>query len=66
MHTAGVTARSALADNHANAASLHAPCAVPHRGADEAAHLLKRLFRGFDVSLALKLWNRVDHFGGVD
>ncbi len=31
--------------------------AVAHRGADEASGLLKRLFRSFDGSVALRLWN---------
>ena len=59
MHTAGVASRSAPpADGQAaNAAALRAPWAVPHRGADEVSDLLKRLFRGFDGSLALRLWN---------
>ena len=33
------------------------PRAVAHRYADEASDLLQRLFRGFDGSLALRLWN---------
>ena len=35
----------------------HEPGAVAHRYADEASDLLQRLFRGFDGSLALRLWN---------
>ena len=42
----------------AHAAALLGPWgAVAHRGADEASALLKRLFRGFDGSVALRLWN---------
>ena len=37
--------------------SRHEPGAVAHRRADEASDLLKRLFRSFDGSLALRLWN---------
>jgi len=61
MHTAGVASRPApQADGQAaNAAALSAPSGVPHRGADEASDLLKRLFRSFDGSLALRLWNGI-------
>ena len=42
----------------AHAAALLGPWgAVAHRGADEASALLKRLFRSFDGSVALRLWN---------
>ena len=37
--------------------SRHEPGAAAHRRADEASDLLKRLFRSFDGSLALRLWN---------
>ena len=37
--------------------SRHEPGAVAHRRADEASDLLKRLFRSFEGSLALRLWN---------
>ena len=37
--------------------SRYEPGAVAHRYADEASDLLQRLFRGFDGSLALRLWN---------
>ena len=37
--------------------SRHEPEAVAHRCADEASDLLKRLFRRFDGSFALRLWN---------
>ncbi len=39
------------------AAALRAPSRALHRGADEASELLKRLFSGFQGSLALRLWN---------
>jgi cyclopropane-fatty-acyl-phospholipid synthase len=59
MHSAGVASRSASpADGHtANTAALRAPLGMPDRGADGAADLLQRLFRGFEGSLALRLWN---------
>ncbi len=59
MRTDGVASRSASpADGQAaNAAALRAPWGVPHQGTDQASDLLKRLFRGFDGSLALRLWN---------
>jgi cyclopropane-fatty-acyl-phospholipid synthase len=61
LQTTGVVSRSAPpADGHAaNAAALRAPSGVPHRGADEASDLLKCLFRGFDGSLAVRLWNGI-------
>ena len=31
--------------------------AAVHRGVDQMSNLLKQLFRGFDGSLALRLWN---------
>ena len=37
--------------------SRHEPEAVANRCADEASDLLKRLFRRFDSSFALRLWN---------
>ena len=37
--------------------SQHEPGSVPHRYSDEASALLQRLFRGFEGSLALRLWN---------
>ncbi len=37
--------------------SRHEPEAVANRCADEASDLLKRLFRRFDGSFALRLWN---------
>ncbi len=37
--------------------SRHEPEAVAHRCADDASDLLKRLFRRFDGSFALRLWN---------
>ena len=43
------------------AADLNAPSELrgeaAHRGVDQTSHLLKQLFRGFDGSLALRLWN---------
>ena len=42
------------------AADAVAPCETPdaaHRGADEASRLLNRLFRSFDGSLAMRLWD---------
>lgn len=42
----------------ATAVALPSPWgAATHRGADEASGLLKRLFRSFDGSVALRLWN---------
>lgn len=41
----------------AGAAALCTPSGVPDQGADAASDLLKRLFRSFDGSLALRLWN---------
>ena len=60
MRAAGLTSRPvAPVDGQvAHAAALPGPWgAVAHTGADEASDLLKRLFRGFDGSLALRLWN---------
>ena len=37
--------------------SRHEPGATAHRYADEASDLLQRLFRNFDGTLALRLWN---------
>ena len=61
MHTAGVAARSASPVNGqaANAVAIGAPWAGAHPGVDQASALLKRLFRGFDGSLALRLWNDI-------
>lgn len=61
MHITGVALRPApQADvQAAHAAALRATWGVAHRGADEAADLLKRLFRSFDGSLALRLWNGI-------
>ena len=58
-HPAGVVSRPApqAEGQTANAAALHALWDASHRGADQASDLLKRLFRGFDGSLALRLWN---------
>ena len=39
------------------AADSGTPCAAPIRGVNETSALLKRLFRSFDGSLALRLWN---------
>ena len=39
------------------AAAVHAPGSIADRGADDASDLLTRLFRGFDGSLAMRLWN---------
>ena len=39
--------------------SRHEPGAIAHRCADDASDLLKRLFRSFDGSLALRLWNGI-------
>jgi cyclopropane-fatty-acyl-phospholipid synthase len=58
MHTDGVTSRSVPpADGQAANAALPAPWSAPHQGTDQVSDLLKRLFRGFDGSLALRLWN---------
>jgi cyclopropane-fatty-acyl-phospholipid synthase len=38
-------------------AVVHAPASITDRGADDASDLLKRLFRDFDGSLAVRLWN---------
>ena len=58
-HPAGLAARSASqADGPAvNAASVLATWGVPNQASDPLSELLKRLFRGFDGSLALRLWN---------
>ena len=59
-HAAGATSRSTLCSNHqgAAAAAAQSPLGEPHhRGTGEASDLLKRLFRSFDGSLALRLWN---------
>lgn len=39
------------------AAAVHSPGSIADLGADHASELLKRLFRGFGGSLALRLWN---------
>ena len=59
VRTAGVASRPApQAEGHAaNAAALNALWDASHRGADQVSDLLKRLFRGFDGGLALRLWN---------
>ncbi len=44
-------------DQAAHAAALCGPPGAAQRGADEASRLLKRLFRGFDGNLALRLWD---------
>ena len=61
VHTAGVAARSASPANGqaANTVAVGAPWAVSHPGVDEASALLKQLFRGFDGSFALRLWNGI-------
>ena len=41
----------------ARATVSRAAAPVPNQGVDEAADLLKRLFRNFDGSLALRLWD---------
>lgn len=48
--------------NHAGRAVTQVPALLPpmpdsHRGVQEASDLLKRLFRGFDGSFALRLWD---------
>ncbi len=40
-----------------HACRVHAPGSISDRGAEVASDLLKRLFRGFDGSLAMRLWN---------
>lgn len=43
-----------------HAADAVAPCGAPdeaHRGVDQASRLLRRLFRSFDGSLAMRLWD---------
>ena len=40
-----------------HAAALRGPSGAAHRDVAEASRLLKRLFRGFDGSLALRLWD---------
>ena len=61
VHTAGVAARSASPANGqaANTVALGAPWAGAHPGVDDASALLKHLFRGFDGSFALRLWNGI-------
>jgi cyclopropane-fatty-acyl-phospholipid synthase len=54
LHAGGFTSRP----EPAHAAALSGPWrAAAHRGADQASDLLKQLFRSFDGSLALRLWN---------
>ena len=57
--SSGVASRPASpADGQAaNAAAKSATWGVAHRGAEEASDLLKRVFRGFDGSVAMRLWN---------
>ena len=59
LHTVGGTSSPlSLADGlSVDAAAMSATSGEPHRGADEAAGLLKRLFHSFDGSLALRLWD---------
>lgn len=59
IHTVGVASHcappvDALA---ANAAAMSATSEAAHRDAGRASELLKRLFRNFDGSLALRLWD---------
>jgi hypothetical protein len=42
----------------ANAAALPATWGVTHRDTDETTGLLKRQFRSFDESVALRMWER--------
>ena len=39
------------------AAAVHAPGSIADRGADDASDFLKRLFRGFDGSVAMRVWD---------
>jgi len=59
IHSEGAVPRAAqTADARASSASvLRAPSGVPHRAADQASDLVKRLFRSFDGSLVVRLWN---------
>ena len=38
-------------------AAVHAPGSIADRGVDDASNLLKRLFRGFDGSVSMRLWD---------
>lgn len=53
----GVAVRATEGRPSGNPAAMSATWDVAHRGADEASDLLKRLFRGFDGSLVVRLWN---------
>jgi cyclopropane-fatty-acyl-phospholipid synthase len=59
MNTAGVASRPAATGGppSGDAAAISATWGVAHRSAGEASDLLKRLFRGFDGSLVVRLWN---------
>ena len=58
-HAAGSASRSASPVNGrvANAGVLRAPLPLPLPGVNETSDLLKRLFRSFKGSFAVRLWN---------
>ena len=60
LRTGGLTSRpETLVDGQAaRPAALPGPWGTAaHRGADQASRLMKQVFRSFDGSLALRLWN---------
>ncbi len=61
MHVAAENLRAGhgATSSATGVAAVHARGSFADRGADDASDLLKRLFRGFDRSLAIRLWNGV-------
>ena len=59
IHSKGMASRSRRQTVGAtvHAENLCPPVRALHYGVEEATDLLMRLFRGFDGSLALRLWN---------